>query len=244
MYPFPLLNASSAAAVHSVAYWSSPQRTDAFGLHTKLGYSQQPWAYMSSDVGHVHLAQGNHSGALRVLRAMVDNASPTLGTYEEFETGPWRSDTASPKRSWGGIPDLWFTSEVLNLMRDVVLLELPDSARGVSLFHGAPPAWRTGDALSMRRMPTRLGVSISADTAWGARASRIALVIDGASAALRRVELHVGRCANVSVRLANSSSPRPVPPLASCEGGVAVLTIGEDMPRGHAVELTVAVIHS
>eukprot|EP01043_Picozoa_sp_COSAG02_P045397 COSAG02_NODE_4145_length_5717_cov_40.762193_4_plen_67_part_00 len=66
---------------------------------------------------------------------MIDNASPTgkglvaildassavpcialselhhananiVGTYEEFETGPWNANTAAPKRSWGGIPDM------------------------------------------------------------------------------------------------------------------------------------------
>ena len=35
------------------------------------------------------------------------------GTYEEFETGPWHGTSAQPKQSWGGIPDIWFTSEVL-----------------------------------------------------------------------------------------------------------------------------------
>ena len=79
IYPFPLVNATSQSAIDSMAFWSSPSRTDPFGLHLKLGYSKKCWAYLSSDLGHIHLLQGNHSGALRVLRAMVDNASPTVG---------------------------------------------------------------------------------------------------------------------------------------------------------------------
>ena len=40
-------------------------------------------------------------------------AAVPKGTYEEFETGPWHGTSAQPKQSWGGIPDIWFTSEVL-----------------------------------------------------------------------------------------------------------------------------------
>jgi hypothetical protein len=80
IYPFPLVNATSATATSSMDYWSSPNRTDEYGLHLKLGYSQKVWAYLSADLGHIHIAQGNHTGAMRVLKAMVDNASPTLGT--------------------------------------------------------------------------------------------------------------------------------------------------------------------
>lgn len=88
--------------------------------------------------------QGNHTGAMRVLKAMIDNASPTVGTYEEFETGPWNGNGAAPKRSWGGIPDMWFTSEVLNLLRDVIIHE-EEADGSLRLFHGAPDTWRRGD---------------------------------------------------------------------------------------------------
>ena len=51
------------------------------------------------------------------------------GTYEEFETGPWHGTSAQPKQSWGGIPDIWFTSEVLNLMRDLFITEEETTGR-------------------------------------------------------------------------------------------------------------------
>jgi hypothetical protein len=83
--------------------------------------------------------------------------------YEEFETGPWSGNSEAPKRSWGGIPDMWFTSEVLNLLREVLLHEEEEADGGGSLrlFHGAPATWRRGDGLSMRGMPTGYGVSLS-----------------------------------------------------------------------------------
>ena len=94
------------------------------------------------------------------------------GTYEEFETGPWHGTSAQPKQSWGGIPDIWFTSEVLvglrhflglaafkrnaflkdvmcglqNLMRDLFIAE-EETTGSLSLWHGAPSEWRAGDAL-------------------------------------------------------------------------------------------------
>lgn len=71
IYPFPLVNSSGVSARESMEFWSSPGRTDEFGLHLKLGYSRKAWAYLSADLGHIHLEQGNHTGALRVLRAMV-----------------------------------------------------------------------------------------------------------------------------------------------------------------------------
>ena len=65
IYPFPLVGPSTPLAHDSMAYWSSPNRTDAFGLHLKLGYSQKAWAYLSADLGHIHLEQGNHSGDIQ-----------------------------------------------------------------------------------------------------------------------------------------------------------------------------------
>ena len=92
-------------------WWSSPSRTDTFGLHLGLGYSTHPWAYLSADIGHIHLALGNRSGAIRVLEAMLNNTSPAVSTFEEFMTGPL------PKSSWGGIPDVWFTAELVSLSK-------------------------------------------------------------------------------------------------------------------------------
>eukprot|EP01043_Picozoa_sp_COSAG02_P045398 COSAG02_NODE_4145_length_5717_cov_40.762193_5_plen_184_part_00 len=102
IYPFALVNASSQTAMSSMDFWSSPSRTDKFGLHLKLGYSEkvsiastrsrccccriernigrcsiwlnhanvgftlfrQVWAYLSADLGHIHIIQGNYSGKL------------------------------------------------------------------------------------------------------------------------------------------------------------------------------------
>ena len=52
VYPFPLIAFNSSHAAASTALWSSPERTDAYGLHLKLGYSKKPWAYLSADVGY------------------------------------------------------------------------------------------------------------------------------------------------------------------------------------------------
>jgi hypothetical protein len=225
-------------------YWSSPNRTDPFGLHLKLGYSKQAWAYLSADLGHIHLAQGNHSGAMRVLTAMIENASPTVGTYEEFETGPWNQlgTNKAPKRSWGGIPDMWFTSEVLNLLRDCLMLESSDEGGGMlSLFHAAPKLWRVGDALSMRDMPTRLGYVLSVETAWGTTQSSFKLTLAWAMSASMveaRIELHVGGCGAVVADVSNAGDGAGGVS-ACCEGGVAVLVV-----RGGARTVAVEVHHA
>ncbi len=52
---------------------------------------------------------------------MLNNSSPSVSTFEEFETG------ALPKQSWGGIPDMWFTAELINLA-DAVLSISPTEA--------------------------------------------------------------------------------------------------------------------
>lgn len=231
IYPFPLVNASSDTARASMAYWSSPNRTDAFGLHLRLGYSQKAWAYLSSDLGHIHLLQGNHSGAMRVLRAMVDNASPTVGTYEEFETGEWNQLQAAnirggaAKRSWGGIPDMWFTSEVMNLLRDSLVREVGDDGRDrrLSLWHAAPPAWRVGDALSMRSMPTRFGVSVSAEARWGSESSNFSISLEGGTAddGLLQIEMHVGSCGRILATTQEESLSSRCKP-----NGIAMLVVG------------------
>lgn len=41
IYPFPLVNITSPTAVSSMEFWSTPNRTDEYGLHLKLGYSQK-----------------------------------------------------------------------------------------------------------------------------------------------------------------------------------------------------------
>eukprot|EP01052_Picozoa_sp_SAG31_P011322 SAG31_NODE_638_length_13329_cov_13.538095_17_plen_903_part_00 len=198
IYPFPLVNATSKTAIDSMRFWASPNRTDRFGLHLKLGYSQKPWAYLSADLGHIHLEQGNYSGAMRVLNAMIDNASPTVGTYEEFETGLWEQTTGNPKRSWGGIPDMWFTAEVMNLLRDVFVYEISDPAQGIRLWHSCPPEWRVDDSLSLDRMPTRLGFELSVATEWNANdRSFFTITIDGFLSENTRILLHVGSCAVV-----------------------------------------------
>lgn len=126
------------------------------------------------------------------------------GTYEEFETGPWHGTSAQPKQSWGGIPDIWFTSEVLvglrhflglaafkrnaflkdvmcglqNLMRDLFITE-EETTGSLSLWHGAPSEWRAGDALTIRRMPTSFGVRLSVAARWGSAHSSFSLTIHG-----------------------------------------------------------------
>jgi hypothetical protein len=213
-------------------------------------------------------------------QAMIDNASPTVGTYEEFETGPWHGTGASPKRSWGGakttfsrhffhrkrpayqvrlgtnarktwkqrgvsagIPDMWFTSELLNLLRDVLIHE--DEAEGALwLFHGAPDTWRSGDELSIQAMPLSFGVSVSVATTWGDAQSHLALQLAttgthmyaGGQAsgttgrALRLLRVHVGSCSQIlKAKLSSFSRTTGMPDAevgiaARCEeGGVVVV---------------------
>ena len=121
---------------------------------------------------HIHLNRGNYTGGWRVWQAMLNNSSPAVSTYEEFETGP------TPKQVWGGIPDLWFTAELINLFRDLVVLESETAAGhltqqtsgkwSLSLLHGIPQAWRADPAgIVIRRTPTKLGCSVSVSVVPG-----------------------------------------------------------------------------
>jgi hypothetical protein len=159
IHPFPLIAANDSKAVASMALWSSPARTDTYGLHLKQGYSTKPWAYLSADLGHIHLQQGNFSGASRVWNAMLNNSSPAVSTFEEFETGPM------PKTMWGGIPDMWFTAEVVNLFRDLLVLENIEDA-SLRLLHGASESWRAGvdgvlGGIRINNAPTRFGCNVT-----------------------------------------------------------------------------------
>ena len=116
-----------------------------------------------------------------------------------------------------------------NLMRDLFIAE-EETTGSLSLWHGAPSEWRAGNALSIRRMPTSFGVRLSVAARWGSARSSFSLTIHGteeegglrASAALRRVWLHVGSCASVVLGAAGGAEAVAA---ARCAGGVAELEL-------------------
>ena len=165
--------------------WSSPERTDKYGLHLKLGYSKQPWAYLSADIGHIHLQEGNFTGAWRVWNAMLDNGSPSVATFEEFQTGPM------PKTMWGGIPDCWYTAELVNLFRDSLVLELPER-RALQLFHATPRAWLAHPAgVSIANATTKFGCRVS--SAWAGSTGTVELDCHAAADPIDTVRLVTGQ---------------------------------------------------
>jgi hypothetical protein len=148
VYPFPIVNnASSPLALNLLNMFLSPAFNDTYGLPRHLGYSTQPWAYLTTDLAHWLLEIGDGARAWSLFSAILENASPAVSFYEEFETGPM------PKTLWGGIPDVWAVAEILHLFHALMArLQLADrsnlaSLAGVHLAQGVPDAWRCGGCI-------------------------------------------------------------------------------------------------
>ena len=143
---------------------------------------------------------------------------------------------------------MWFTSEVLNLLRDCLVRETAsDDAKGgqgsqgsasvaLSLFHAVPAAWRVGDALSMRGMPTRLGYALDVETSWGKASSRFKLTVNGVEATSVRIEVHVGGCVAAEAEVVPGVGVGTVG--SHCEGGRGVVVL--DVQRARSVTVEVA----
>lgn len=117
------------------------------GLHRNLGYGKGLFQYLSCDVGHWHLRLGEYDEAWAVFEAMLDNAGPTGGWFEEIES--------EPPLGYGDMPDAWATSEALHLLRELLLWEDDDAAW---LATGVPAEWaQPGGRVAVRRAPTRWG---------------------------------------------------------------------------------------
>jgi hypothetical protein len=84
---------------------------------------------------------------------MLNNSSPAVSTFEEFETGPL------PKAGWGGIPDVWFTSEIVSLARSLMIYDDlrsdPRSASDVTLMAKASHDLTVRRALSFEHIPVK-----------------------------------------------------------------------------------------
>jgi hypothetical protein len=89
----------------------------------------------------------------QVLDAMLNNSSPAVSTFEEFETGPL------PKAGWGGIPDVWFTSEIVSLARSLMIYDDLRSglrsASDVTLLSGASHDLTVRRGLSFEHIPVK-----------------------------------------------------------------------------------------
>lgn len=149
---------------------------------------------------------------------------------------------------------MWFTSEVMNLLRDLLVQEIPAAgggSNGLRLWHGAAPEWRAGSGLSMRGMPTRSGTAISVETHWAADRSSFTLTIHGAVQAWG-VEgeplhfiLYVGSCYTVDATIGGSATVVGGSPSARCghgrDSGVVSLRL---LPSAGPVVVDVAVRHA
>jgi hypothetical protein len=171
---FDAIAANDPAALQTLRFL---QQHKDHGLHLNLGYSAGVWPYMSASVAEWHLRLGEFDEAWRILRAIVDHASPTVCWYEE--------QTREPPKGYGDPADVWAAAAVLYLTRQLMVYE---SQGRLYLCPGMPVEWvRPGRQVQVLNAPTR----------WGSCSYRIGFTERGADAIVelpgprRPEEVHV-----------------------------------------------------
>ena len=171
VYPFSQLAADDPVVLPTLRFLQAHQSN---GLHLNLGYSKGVFPYLSAAVGHWHLRLGEFDEAFRIQQAILDHASPTWGWYEEYE--------AQPPKGYAGIPDVWQTSELLHLTRELLLLEENDA---LLIAPAIPQSWmKAGNEVTVEHAASPLA-DVSYHIGWNKNSAGATVNLSG--------EKHVNR---------------------------------------------------
>ncbi len=126
------------------------------------------WTYFGSFMAHAYLWNGDGRRAARLLYAFGNHASP-LFCWREEQQLKGKGDLVL-----GDMPHGWANSEIIRLVRHLLVLERNDE---LHLCEGLPRAWlQPGQTVHLHEMPTEYGpLSLSIETSADGQSVKLTL---------------------------------------------------------------------
>jgi hypothetical protein len=200
------------------------ERHEIHGLPTNMAWLGEGgvWPGESMNVAETYLRRGDVDKAVKMLAAALNHSYGTNVWREEIrvdKTLPRACPNSTNNRNLdngqgtGDMPEAWGNANLVNLVRDMLLLE---DGGTLQVLPGIPAGWiAVGQEISLRNAPTVLGGTVSLRLAYP-QAGRMTLELDGLS---RAVDV-VARFPVPGALVAATADGQPVP----VEGSAVKLT--------------------